>query len=173
MAETSYFANQILNGTNCVQEKFNMFLLNGYSRNNILYPNILNLQFMFNDDDAENLTLHNYFGLYLTENDFLQFNQVTKIADNGGNTKMTYYDSSNMSVNVDDTKIKILNESKYKDRIFFGTTINDAAYLKNRNDFNMFINEYVANMPYNNVVHQCCDKIENAYDSFITLIFKE
>jgi len=30
-----------------------MFILNGFSRNNLLFPNIINLEFMFNDIDAD------------------------------------------------------------------------------------------------------------------------
>jgi len=71
--ETTYFATKTLEGEN-PQENYDMFLVNGFSRNNLLFPNILNLEFMFNDNDAEDFSMHNYFGLYLTENDFLQFN---------------------------------------------------------------------------------------------------
>jgi len=40
-----------------------MFILQGYERNNLLYPNIINLEFMFNDEGAEDFSFHNYFGL--------------------------------------------------------------------------------------------------------------
>ncbi|WQJ53594.1 MAG: hypothetical protein [Wendovervirus sonii] len=171
MAETSYFANQILNGGQSVQERFNMFLLNGYSRNGILYPNILNLQFMFNDANAENLSMHNYFGLYLTENDFVTFNQIIKNVDNGGNIKMSYYDEFDKIVNIEDTKIKVLDNDMYKDHIFMCTTIHNAEYIKSLNDFNLFVNNYVVNKPYDNIVHMHSEKLENRYDSFLTMLF--
>ena len=45
-----------------------MFILQGYERNNLLYPNIINLEFMFDDKDAEDFSFHNYFGLYMSCN---------------------------------------------------------------------------------------------------------
>jgi len=45
-----------------------MFILQGYERNNLLYPNIINLEFMFDDKDAEDFSFHNYFGLYMSGN---------------------------------------------------------------------------------------------------------
>jgi hypothetical protein len=75
------------------QEKYNMYVLNGFERNNLLYPNIINLEFMFNDEKAENMSMHNYFGLYLTENQFIKFNSITQSANN--NAVISYYDTNN------------------------------------------------------------------------------
>jgi len=71
--ETTYFATQTLEGS-APQENFDMFLVNGFSRNNLLFPNIINLEYMFNDKEVDDFSMHNYFGLYLTENDFITFN---------------------------------------------------------------------------------------------------
>jgi hypothetical protein len=48
--ESSYFKTQVLKGDVAVQERFNNYIINGYERNNVLYPYILNLEFMFNDE---------------------------------------------------------------------------------------------------------------------------
>jgi hypothetical protein len=50
MMESSYFKTQVLKGDVAVQERFNNYIINGYERNNVLYPYILNLEFMFNDE---------------------------------------------------------------------------------------------------------------------------
>jgi len=50
--------------------------MQGFERNNLLYPNIINLEFMFNDNSQEEYSMHRYFGLYLTENDFIKYGYV-------------------------------------------------------------------------------------------------
>lgn len=150
-----------------------MFLLDGFSRNNILYPNIINLEFMFNDKDSADMSMHNYFGLYLTENDFMTFNQVIYGYDKSKNTDITYYDTDNKEVNINDTRLKILDTTEYDNRIFFGTTMQSAKYLRTMKDFNRFIIEDVANKPYENLVSAQGDKIEMDCKSFITMTFNE
>jgi len=70
-----------------------MFILNGFQRNNILYPNIINLEFMFNDEESAEFSMHNYFGLYLTENKVVTYNEVIK--DHDQNLDLTYYNENN------------------------------------------------------------------------------
>lgn len=148
--ETTYFATKILNAEH-PQENYNMFLLNGFSRNNLLYPNIINLEFMFNDPEAEDFSMHNYFGLYLTENDFLSFNQVIKNG-NDNNYTLDYYDTSNNIIKLDTTTISIIENADYKDRIFFATTNNAVTDLKTMDDFNLFAKNEAANKPYENII---------------------
>lgn len=148
--ETSYFANKILNDAN-PQENFDWFLMNGFQRNNLLYPNIINFDFMFNDPKAEDLSIHNYFGLYLTENNFITFNQI--ITDTyKGNDQVIYFDENNKQIHLSDTKIDILNNDEYKDRLFCISTMNDAMHIKNLDDVNYFIKTKAINRPYQNLL---------------------
>lgn len=149
--ETSYFATQTLNNSQSTQENFNMLLLNGYSRNNLVFPNIINLEFMFNDEDSNEFEMNNYFGLYLTENDFITFNQVIKDI-NVNNISYDYYDENNNKIKLDDTPISIVEDSTYSDRLFFINTLKNTANINNMNDVNMFIKNNVANKPDKNVV---------------------
>lgn len=148
--ETTYFATKTLNSEH-PQENYDMFLLNGFSRNNLLYPNIINLEFMFNDPEAEDFSMHNYFGLYLTENDFLTFNQVIKTGDDI-NYALDYYDTTNNIIKLDTTTISIIENDNYKDRIFFATTNNAVTDLKTMDDFNLFAKNEAANKPYENLI---------------------
>ena len=48
---------------------FESYITSGFSRNGIIPPNLLNLEFLFDDDDADNYTLNRYFGMYVSRND--------------------------------------------------------------------------------------------------------
>lgn len=170
--ETTYFATQTLNDPKSTQENFNMLLLNGFSRNNLLFPNIINLEFMFNDIKADNMSLHNYFGLYLTENDFITFNQVIKnISD--GNVTFNYYDTDNNIVNLSDTPIDIISNPEYDDRIFFINTLSNTANATNMDVVNKFIKDNVANKPSENVLELKSTQVNftEKQQSFLTMHF--
>ena len=171
--ETTYFGTQILNSSKKTQEDYNMFVLNGYSRNMLLFPNILNLEFMFNDELADDMTMHNYFGLYLTENEFIHFNQVIKTTDKSGNYKLNYYNKDNQLININETTIDVIDNPEYADRIFFASTLNSATYLAIRDDFDLFVKNNVANKAYKNIVQVPGKlvKFDKSQKSFITLDF--
>lgn len=63
-SETTYFFDQ--KSSNFTD--MNGFISEGFERLNLLCPNLLNLEFSFNDYDASLYSMHRYFGLYLTEN---------------------------------------------------------------------------------------------------------
>lgn len=169
--ETTYFATQTLEGEH-PQENYDMFLVNGFSRNKLLFPNIINLEFMFNDPEAEDFSMHNYFGLYLTENDFLSFNQVIKNG-NDVNYTLNYYDTSDNIVNLNTTTVNIIENDNYLDRIFFATTNNAVTDLKTMDDFNLFAKNEAANKPYENIIQISGKAIEFGEDdkAFLTMDF--
>lgn len=49
------------------------FLTLGMQRNKLISGSILNLEFLFDDEEAENYTVNRYFGLYLRENEIASF----------------------------------------------------------------------------------------------------
>jgi hypothetical protein len=92
---------------------------------------------MFNDNDADDMSMHNYFGLYLTENQFIKFNSITLSTD--VNSTITYYDSNNNALKETDINFDIVEDTEYDDRIFFMTSPTEVAYTKNKSDINKFI----------------------------------
>jgi hypothetical protein len=46
----------------------------GFERNSVISTHVLNLEFLFNDDEAENYTINRYFGLYVNAIDLARFN---------------------------------------------------------------------------------------------------
>jgi hypothetical protein len=63
-SETTYFFNQ--NTENLTN--LDAFVSQGFERNSLLCPNLLNLQYIFSDEDVSLYTMSRYFGLYVTEN---------------------------------------------------------------------------------------------------------
>lgn len=52
---------------------FEDYITGGFERNGLISTNLLNLEFLFNDDEATPYTINRYFGLYVTENQLAEF----------------------------------------------------------------------------------------------------
>lgn len=173
-SETSYFAAKILNSNiPNKQELFNNFIIQGFERHKMLYPNIINLEYMFNDDSQEEYSMHRYFGLYLTENDFIKYGYV--IPDETNNNVYKKYDTDgNIYVGDHNIYTKIFN-GKYNDRLFYAVTNTDTNRVKSEKDINNFLTDFVKNKPDKNVISIKSDKIDfkKSDKSFITLHFSE
>lgn len=169
--ESSYFANNVLLKSDGVQETFNDYIINGYERNNILYPYILNLEFMFNDETSDDFSMHRYFGLYLSSNDFLKYDCVIK--DNSKNNGITHKLDSNDNEINDSDLIDSIFVDKYADRIFFATTNNNAARIQSPDDVKNFITQYVCNNPDKNLCTVKTEAMEwhDSEQSFLTMTF--
>lgn len=171
--ETSYFGNNILTSELGVQERFDEYIINGYERNNILYPYIINLEFMFNDEKTEEYSMHRYFGLYLSSNSFLNYDCI--VTDNHkGNNVVHKYDKNDNEI-YDAGIIDSIFNKKFADRIFFMTTNNDATRIQSNDDVKKFISNYVIDNPDKNICNVRADKVdwEDEDKSFITLNFTE
>jgi len=49
------------------------YITGGYQRNGIISSNLVNLEFLFDDEEATPYTINRYFGLYVTENQLANF----------------------------------------------------------------------------------------------------
>ena len=79
---------------------FNNYIIAGFERHNLIYSNIINLEFMFDDNDMEEYSMHRYFGLYLTANDFINYGYVVSSKNSTGNTVLTKYDENNTYIKL-------------------------------------------------------------------------
>lgn len=168
--ESSYFANKILTSGSAVQENYDQYIINGYERNNILYPYILNLEFMFNDESKKEFSMHRYFGLYLSSNELVKYGCVVSEEKDGQNIVMRLDDKDSA---VDESVYsRIFNES-FNDRLFFMTTNNDAARVVKRDDIETFISKYVCNNPDVNIGNVTVSplKFSDEAKSFMTMTF--
>lgn len=64
-SEVPYFFNQIASNFT----HMNAWVSGGFERQNLLCPNLLNLEYVFNDNDVSLYSMHRYYGLYLSENE--------------------------------------------------------------------------------------------------------
>jgi hypothetical protein len=136
MMESSYFKTQVLKGDVAVQERFNNYIINGYERNNVLYPYILNLEFLFNDElGGDEFSMHRYFGLYLTENMLVRYDSIIRYMQSETVLKL----DENDNVVNDGKAINAVSSSDLKDRIFFMTTNNDAMRVSSQADIDTFV----------------------------------
>ena len=55
----------IVEDSSIIETEF--FLTTGFERNGIVHPKLLNLQFLFSDENAEDYEIHRYFGMYVNE----------------------------------------------------------------------------------------------------------
>lgn len=169
--ETTYFANNILNSGDGVQESFNNYILNGYERNNILYPYILNLEFMFNDDSLPEYEMNRYFGLYLSSNDFIEYECI--ISDSDGHQLKLDKDDK---IVYDEYTFNKIFTPEFKDRLFYMVTNDFADRVYNVQNVQNFISKYVHNHPDTNVMTTDTEPVEfseTMQKSFITLTLTE
>ncbi len=66
---SSYFSSD----DSDVMIDFESYVTSGFSRNGIIPPNILNIEFLFDDDEADDYSINRYFGMYVSRNDINEF----------------------------------------------------------------------------------------------------
>ena len=170
--ETTYQQNKILNDASGTQEMLNQYLSNGFERNNLLSANLINLEFMFNDETSELYKMHRYFGVYLTENEFMRYRFITM--DNKGVVK---YDKDGNKIKDDFffANNKLL-ENELSDRLVFATSTDSVARIKNKSDILSFITDNVLNKPNKNILNAFISKeysSKEIFEEFLTLNFQD
>lgn len=152
-SETTYFGSKILNSDiPNKQEMFNNYIIAGFERHNLIYSNIINLEFMFNDDDMKEYSMHRYFGLYLTANDFINYGYIVSSKNNTGNTVLTKYDEQGNIYKGDENIFNVIFNKNYYDRLFFAITNNNVDRIQNKTDLQKFFKNYVTNTPDSNLI---------------------
>ncbi len=64
--------NSVLTGAFPLLKK-EQFIVNNFESNSIIHPNILNMEFVFNDDTAEDFEINRYFGVYCNRIELAEF----------------------------------------------------------------------------------------------------
>jgi len=65
--------NYLISPEASIQSDFENYVTDGFKRNNVICPNLLNLEFLFNDSDSDLYTINRYFGFYVSKNDLGNF----------------------------------------------------------------------------------------------------
>lgn len=119
------------------QTNINEYYTRGYERNRLVAPDIVNFEFMFNDD-TDQFTINTYIGLYLTENDIRSDFYITDIDEN--NHKIIFSDDT-----------EGVERKKFKHEIIHAYISNDDFIRTNSdNEYDKLID--VKNRLGNNVV---------------------
>jgi len=131
-SEIPYFFQKIAHDFTDV----NAFVSQGFERNNLLCPNLLNIEFMFNDADVSLYSMHRYFGLYLTENELYKFAYYSNESDSSiriisldENNVLEFADSSIFDPSSGDV------DSDYENRLFIRNDGVDLERITNINQF--------------------------------------
>lgn len=79
----------LIDSSSSIQSDFEDYITSGFERNGIISSNILNLEFLFNDNDSDLYSINRYYGFYVSRNDLGEFklngNYFYKFKDMDGN----------------------------------------------------------------------------------------
>jgi len=116
--------------------------------------------------------MHRYFGLYLTENDFIKYGYI--IPDQATN-RLKKYDRDGNPYIGDVNIYHDIFKPQYSSRLFYAVTNDLADRVKSETDVNNFLSENIKNKPEKNMLNIKSDLLEfdESDKSFITLHFNE
>lgn len=139
------FRTELLENDNTVMHSDD-WITNGFSRNNLIFPYIINFEFLFDDNDTEDFRFSRYFGLYCNDMDLFDFEAKYR-----GNTFVIDKPEEVISE-------KIVKGSRNRNiRLTMKADDYMDGYGFNRNDHNSF---YYVKDKYNNL-HQVMDVYPN------------
>jgi hypothetical protein len=98
---------------------FESYMTSGFSRNNIICPNLLNLEFLFDDPDSDMYSINRYLGFYVSKNDMASFRL-------NGNF---FYEYRNLEGNNDLPKPSRNSFGYYYDNDSYGVTASTGVRL--------------------------------------------
>jgi len=138
-SETPYFFDQKNTFTDT-----NAFLSEGFERLNLLCPNLINMEYIFTDNDVSLYTMHRYFGLYLTENNLYEIAYYAQDPDSSisilsldGNESSMFFNSSIFDASTGDVV------ENFQNRIFTLNDIQEIKRITNVNQINGNTKSYV------------------------------
>lgn len=86
------------------QLKLEQYITEGFERNNIVYPKLLNLEFLFNDDTSDEYTFNRYIGFYCNLIDITDFeidiNAMYNNIDNDNQLPFSFRKEDEVSINI-------------------------------------------------------------------------
>ena len=142
------FRTELLENDNTILHS-DEWITSGFKRNNLIFPYIINFEFLFDDDDTENYKFARYFGLYCNDIDLFEFEAK--------------YRSNTFIVSKPEELLEktVLKRSGYKNiRLVFDKTEELGTYNYDRTDKLSF---YYIKDKFNGI-HQVYDMYDNYFD---------
>ena len=107
------FEEQLLKNDNTIM-KMDDWITSGFERNNLIFPYIINLEFLFDDNDIEEFKFARYFGVYCNDIDLYDVNIKGSINNDDKYTVLTCDWSTEDHVVMDSDKFYYMKD-KYGD----------------------------------------------------------
>lgn len=129
------------------------YVTSGFSRNGVICPNLLNLEFLFDDEDSDLYTINRYYGMYVSRND------IASLRSNGN----FYYEFRDISSNENLPKPSRNNVGYYYNTESYrvGATSGVKFFYENASGFLPGSNDVNINDPYK--LFYLTDKYDNFY----------
>lgn len=167
-SEIPYFFDQRSNNFT----DMNAFLSEGFERNNLLCPNLVNMEFIFSDEDVSLYQMNRYFGLYVTENNLYKIAYYSSSPDPSSLISIISLDNKDSSIFFNSVIFDASGNivESYKNRILTLDDILSVKRISNKNiadgsDWDL-IEEWI-NKPGKNIFSTEVNKIET--EAFISL----
>ena len=116
---------------------FESYITNGFYRNNIICPNLLNMEFLFDDPDSDDYTINRYMGFYVSRNDIanlrLNGDFFYEYRDLDGNNDLPKPTRNEFGYYYDTTPYGVTSDSGI--RLFYE---NASGYLPGSDDVNLY-----------------------------------
>lgn len=132
---------------------FEDYVTSGFSRNGIVCPNLLNLEFFFDDPESDLYTINRYMGMYVSRND------IAQIKMNGD----FFYDFRNLSGNENSPAPKRNNVGYYYNNTpyYIGATSGVRLFYQDASGF--LPGSDNVNLLDSNKLFYLTDKFDNFY----------
>lgn len=171
--ETPYYMSKINN-----QIWADNYLIEGFERNNLVSSKLLNLEFMFNDDESDIYSINRYFGIYVKRNDFLNGYYISYYNENNNSMESTFIDVNEYNTFFDSYKSNInfdinanINLSS-KDRLICMVTPNNIYRLEtNKSILNYLNSNNLLNVPDKNIINTPISSVDINKNPFLILKF--
>lgn len=138
-------------------------ITNGFSRNGILFPNILNLEFVFNDDSSAKYDFNRYLGVYVNA---IELTKLDIDLNRAYLTRGTWENTPRFRKNFLETDEVTLTQSNLDGVIvpFKNSTVNVSEFTSTFTDSeNLFIN-YISDKDNNLYMPNLTQPFEVEYD---------
>jgi len=128
---------------------FEQFITQGYERNGIIYPNIINIEFIFNDETSDQYDFNRYVGFYINK---IELDKISTDIDRVYNERATWQNTPRIRRNVKDYEdINIIQKNSngvlfpYKDTQLLMSEFNDT-YSDKDNMYMNYVNDKDGNL---------------------------
>mgnify|MGYP006934502663 FL=1 len=151
------------------QVKMNEFYTSGFERNHIVSKDIINFEFMFNDEDADLFSINTYFGLYVKVNtDERDFSCIGVSTEKYNGINLFKFDAD-VNTYKPGTILSNIDIEKESPVIYGMTTLDKFIRLNGSLKDASIMNDYMLK-PYKNIYNGDLNTLNsNKLSSFITL----